>query len=335
MMANAWQCSHNALALLHLGDRAFKRKPLVRGGVAMQEGTMSTEPVINGPRLEGKTVAFTTPSLYAHRLQHLLQQEGATTVWCPSITVESTAQTSQDVHDCLCGSPSSSSPPFTSLFSGIAFTSRAGIRAVAEVLQKNPHLLSQPIADGFFVAALGKDAELLVELDMVGESRKHVTMVVPSVATPQALVEELGDGHGRSILCPVPSVEGLEEPSVVPDFLEALLARGWRPRRLNAYATRWAGEECARPLLPLQNLDALVFTSTAEVEGMLKSLKVLGITTVRRSGTKPIIAAHGPVTAAGAVRLGIQVDVVSKNFHSFYGIIDALYLYWKSPHEPP
>lgn len=204
---------------------------------------------------------------------------------------------------------------------------------MAEVLQKNPHL-SQPIADGFFFAALGKDAELLLELDMVGDIRKHVTMVVPSVATPQALVEELGDGHGRSILCPVPSVEGLEEPSVVPDFLEALLARGWRPTRLNAYATRWVGEECARPLLPLQNLDALVFTSTAEVEGMLKSLKVLGITTVR-SGTKPVIAAHGPVTAAGAARLGIQVDVVSKNFHSFNGIIDALYLYWKSPREHP
>eukprot|EP00250_Pteridium_aquilinum_P027080 c34154_g1_i1 orf=86-985(+) len=285
----------------------------------------------NRLRLEGKTVGFTSPSLYASRLQHLLQQEGAFPRSCPSISVESTPQTRESVRNCLCRRP----PPSSTPFSAIAFTSRTGIRAVAEVLQENlgdgdrNPLASHLFGDGFFVAALGRDAELLQELDIFGESRDHVRVMVPSIATPQAMVEELGDGHGRRILCPVPIVEGLEEPLVVPDFPKALAASGWIPYRLNAYSTKWAGAECASPLLPLQKLDALVFTSTAEVEGLLKSLKAQGITAIGNGG-KPIIAAHGPVTSAGAVRWGVHVNLVSKDFHSFNGIIDALDHYWTS-----
>ncbi|KAI5078143.1 hypothetical protein GOP47_0007967 [Adiantum capillus-veneris] len=282
-----------------------------------------------GLRLEGKRVAFTSPSLYASRLQRLLLQEGAITLSCPSIFVEATPQNREALQNCLCRS---SPLPF----SGIAFTSRAGIKAVAEVLSRlfaeedngNPSA-SRVLEDGFFVSALGRDAELLLELDMFGASRECVRVIVPSIATPQAMVEEIGDGYGRRILCPVPHVEGLEEPPVVPEFLEALAARGWQPYRLDAYSTRWAGAECARPLLPLGKLDALIFTSTAEVEGFLKSLRALGITRIRTAG-KPILAAHGPVTATGAARLGIEINVVSKDFSSFDGIMDELELYWRS-----
>ena len=47
-------------------------------------------------------------------------------------------------------------------------------------------------------------------------------MICPDIATPQALVQELGDGQGRSILCPVPKVMGLREPDVVPSFWQPL-----------------------------------------------------------------------------------------------------------------
>lgn len=282
--------------------------------------------------MAAKTVAFTTPSLYAPRLQFLLQQHGAIPLWCPSIVVETTARTRQDVQDCL-GTLES--------YSGIAFTSRAGIQALAEVLQHRKDLLG-PDGDEFFVAALGRDAELLKELDVFGRN-KRVKMVIPSVASPQALVEELGEGNGKHILCPVPFVENLEEPLVIPDFLQALHCRGWQVKRLNAYITRWAGPDCAKPLLvsgeagssmdsrspTMMNLDALVFTSTAEVEGLLKSLNAMGMPALRK-GAKPVVAAHGPVTAAGAARLGVQVDFVNKNFQSFDGIIDSLDAYWKS-----
>jgi len=37
-----------------------------------------------------------------------------------------------------------------------------------------------------------------------------------------------------------------------------------------------------------------------------------------------VVAAHGPVTANGARRLGVEVDVVSARFSSFHGVVVAL-----------
>lgn len=41
-----------------------------------------------------------------------------------------------------------------------------------------------------------------------------------------------------------------------------------------------------------------------------------------------MVAAHGLITASGAERLGIIIDVVSCRFHNFDGIVDALALRW-------
>lgn len=74
-------------------------------------------------------------------------------------------------------------------------------------------------------------------------------------------------------------------------------------------------------------LDAIVFTSSAEVEGLLKSLREFGWDwrMVRRRWPDLVVAAHGPVTAAGAERLSVDVDVVSGRFESFAGVVDALH----------
>ncbi|KAF5208287.1 hypothetical protein FRX31_002126, partial [Thalictrum thalictroides] len=93
-----------------------------------------------------------------------------------------------------------------------------------------------------------------------------------SIATPLSIVESLG--FGRKVLCPVPVVIGLDEPSVVPNFLEALSLNDWIPVKVSAYETKWAGADCAAPLLErlrMEGLDAIVFTSTAEVQGLVVS----------------------------------------------------------------
>jgi len=152
---------------------------------------------------------------------------------------------------------------------------------------------------------------------------------VPPTATPSALAAALGDGSGRSVLCPVPRVIGVNEPPVVPGFLQELRRGGWVPVRVEAYGTRWAGPGCAEGIVTASEeggLDAVVFTSTAEVEGLLQSLKEfgLGFADLRRRCPRLVVAAHGPVTAAGAQRLGVEVDVVSSRFGSFDGVIDVL-----------
>lgn len=160
--------------------------------------------------------------------------------------------------------------------------------------------------------------------------------MVPQVSTPTGLVESLGLGKGRKVLCPVPLVLGLEEPPVVPKFLDDLAKKGWVAVRVNAYETRWAGPNCAEEVVrrsqEANGLDAIVFTSTGEVEGFLKSLRELGLEweMMRRRCPRIVVAAHGPVTASGAERLGVGVDVVSSKFDSFDGVVDALDYRWKS-----
>ena len=58
-------------------------------------------------------------------------------------------------------------------------------------------------------------------------------------------------------------------------------------------------------------VDVVVFTSTGEVEGMLKSLKAMGLDwedVVKRN--PGMVAVHGPVTATGAESGRVGVDVV-------------------------
>ncbi|KAL6279242.1 hypothetical protein ACE6H2_016123 [Prunus campanulata] len=56
----------------------------------------------------------------------------------------------------------------------------------------------------------------------------------------------------------------------------------------------------------------MVFTSTAEVEGLLKSFKEFGLDweMAKKRCPKMLVAAHGPITAAGAHMLGVRVDLV-------------------------
>ncbi|MED6209361.1 hypothetical protein PIB30_053910 [Stylosanthes scabra] len=145
------------------------------------------------------------------------------------------------------------------------------------------------------------------------------------------LAAALGPGGGRRVLCPVPLVVGLEEPPVVLAFLQELRTFGWAPTRVEAYETRWGGPRCAEAIVKGSEdgrMDALVFTSSAEVEGLLKSLSEFGLSfeEVKRRCPGLFVAAHGPVTAAGAERLGVKVDVVSSKFGSFDGVVDVLYV---------
>ncbi|KAL6993318.1 hypothetical protein U1Q18_043196 [Sarracenia purpurea var. burkii] len=292
-----------------------------------------------------RVIAFTTPENYAARLSRLLQLNRAwQPLWCPTVVVETTSQTKVSLLLHI-----SSSNPSTKLnddesksslddFSAIAFTSRTGILAFSEALVDVERPPLSPSGDIFTIAALGNDSELLDEV-FVGKlckNSRRIKVLVPSVATPAGLVESLGLGGGKRVLCPVPVVVGLEEPPVVPNFLRDLASKGWLPVRVNGYETRWAGPECAEVVARRseegEGLDAMVFTSTGEVEGLLKSLGEYGLDwgMVKKRCPELVVAAHGPVTAAGAERLGVGVDVVSSRFDSFVGVVDALAVRWQS-----
>lgn len=266
-------------------------------------------------------VAFTTPQNYADRLSHLLTLKGYNPLWCPTVQVRPTPD-SLIPH---------LYPPNLEAFSAIAFTSRTAILSHSAAASHFNQPLLSPSGDAFVVAALGKDSELIDHelLSKLCQNPSRVRVLVPPIATPDGMVESLEDGLGRKILCPVPLVVGLTEPPVVRDFLRNLREQGWLPLRASAYETRWAGPESARGLVERAGeLGALVFTSSAEVEGLLKSLRAFGWRDWEEFAMERcpevVVAAHGPVTAAGAERLGVKVDVASTRFDSFEGVVDAL-----------
>lgn len=289
------------------------------------EGVNNNEKVLNRRR-----IALTTPADYAHRLNDILQRRGAEALWCPTIVVEFTDDTRKNVMETIWEDTQS----LLDLYSAIAFTSRAGIAALSQALEEDRGALLTTEGDPFVIGALGRDAQLLKDLRICRENPRVKTLV-PSVATPETLVNELGNGYGRKILCPVPLVLGLDEPPVVPHFLSSLRAMGWDVVRLNAYVTRWAGPDCAQSLLCRGGIDAIVFTSTSEVQGLLKSLHALGMDWKMFRDRHPglLVAAHGPVTASGAHRLGVEIDVVGKEFNSFNGVVDAIALSLRSNSE--
>ncbi|KAJ8499451.1 hypothetical protein OPV22_010003 [Ensete ventricosum] len=261
-------------------------------------------------QLSGRRVAFTTPLTYAGRLAGLLELRGATPLHLPTVVVDTTARNLAALRPYLGAGALDS-------FSALAFTSRNGITAFSLGLADADG--TQSLSDSgelFTIAALGKDAELLQEegfLSKICRNPSRIRVLVPEIASPAGLVESLGAGSGRRILCPVPSVVDLEEPPVVPDFLRELWARGWVPERVPAYETRWTGPLCTEGLVVLDTaLDAMVFTSSAEVEGLMKGLEALGWDwgKVRRRWPKMLVCAHGPVTAKGVESFGVRVDVM-------------------------
>ncbi|WOG86811.1 hypothetical protein DCAR_0206029 [Daucus carota subsp. sativus] len=275
-----------------------------------------------------RLIAFTTPENYATRLSTIIHQKGWTPLWCPTVIIEPTPEPIKHFLSFQSKTP-------LDQFSAIAFTSRTGISSFSQALsQTQSHPLS-PNGDTFIISALGKDSELLDSsfISKLCENPDRVRILIPPVASPRMMVESLREGTGRKILCPVPSVIGLEEPPVVPEFLKDLAEKGWVVVRVNAYETRWAGPHCAEDVVKWgdeNRLDAIVFTSSGEVEGFLKGLKEMGLDwgRLRRRWRRLVVAAHGPVTAAGAERLGVGVDVVSTRFDSFDGVVDALASKW-------
>lgn len=286
-------------------------------------------PIPDQEPLSGRRIAFTTPLTYAGRLTRFLELRGAAPFPVPTVAVEPTPRTLAAVEPYLSGGALDS-------FAALAFTSRTGIAALALALalvDGGPPPLAE-VGESFTVAALGKDAELLHEggfLSRLCRNPSRIKILVPEIASPAGLIAALGDGFGRRVLCPVPTVVDLEEPPVIPNFVGDLKAAGWIPVRVPAYETRWVGPGCAEGLMESKGpLDAIVFTSSAEVEGLMKGLEAAGWDwgKVRRRWPEMLVGAHGPVTAKGVERFGVRVDVVSSRFGSFHGILEALASKW-------
>lgn len=202
-----------------------------------------------------------------------------------------------------------------SAFDWIAFTSRTGIDAVwhrAQQLGISPEMIQYSR-----ICAIGKDADRLRELGIRVD-------LVPLDPSPAGIVAELATVPGietQNILVPAPEVMGVPEPNVMPNFVADLDQLGLAVTQVPAYVTRrldagFYGVEL--DLIRQGMVDAIAFTSTAEISALLQ---MIDAPTIMKQCA---IACFGPYTAANAQQLGLSVDVVATDYSSFSGFAEAI-----------
>ncbi|GMH40178.1 hypothetical protein BSKO_08082 [Bryopsis sp. KO-2023] len=272
--------------------------------------------------LLNRRVLITAPRQYASKLGSYLLDAGARPIWVPAIEVTSLPEQETFELDGI----------LTSLkdFTHLAFTSKNGIHAVMDQLVVKQGGFDQAVkfiqSSKIKLCALGADALVLQSMGLVAD-------VQPKEASTLGLVREFverNEADGAAVLCPVPSVRGgLVEPPIVPRFLAALEASGAEPHRIDAYVTQIGStpEQCIaeKELLSSGDIDAIIFSSTAEAQGLVQLMGSVDIIGQAVENHGVILAAHGPYTAKGAGEvLGMDISCVSKSFSTFEGVVAAL-----------
>ena len=263
--------------------------------------------------LHGKRILVTAPRNYAARLATAIIEQGGLPILLPTIEtcrlenfVELDAALSQ-----------------LETFDWIAFTSRHGIEAFFE--RMNSLKISSSTLKSCQFCAIGKDADRLYDftgrVDLIPDN--------PSPAGILAELSKLADIQGKTVLVPVPQVIGIPEPNVVPNFVAGLQELSMKVTRVPSYLTRCLQKNIYAVELDLirtSQIDAIAFSSTAEVEAFLSMVDSTedsqhsGI----NCGINCAIACFGPYTAANARDLGLTVNIVAKDYSSFTGFAEAI-----------
>ncbi len=200
-------------------------------------------------------------------------------------------------------------------FNYIAFTSRNGINAVISRLKT----LNLPLSclDNCQLIAIGNDAQRLEEMGLK-------VAIIPSEPSPQGIVLELAKIphiHQQTILVPIPKVVDISEPDIIPNFLAALATLDIKITTVDAYQTRCLDADLYAveiDLIQQGKIDIIAFSSTAEIESFLLMVNKTQVP------KKSLIACFGPYTAGNARNLGLTVDIVGKDYHSFRGFVQAI-----------
>ena len=255
--------------------------------------------------LYGRRIVVTAPRTYAARLATQLIEQGGLPLLLPAI--ETCCLEDYVALDAAIA--------ILSDFDWIAFTSRNGIDAFYQRLVS----LNVPLSRlrRCRLCALGKDGERLRSLGLEPD-------LIPADPSPVGAIAALAQMPGieqQTVLVPAPEVRGLPEPNVMPNFIAGLQRLGLTVTRVPAYQTRPLPRELYAVELELiraGKVDAIAFSSTAEVDSFLQMVDV------NSDYLHCPIACFGPYTAANARAAGLDVRIVSEDYSSFTGFAAAI-----------
>ena len=237
--------------------------------------------------LAGRTILVTRPREQSETLVRELERRGARAIVAPTIEVVAvrSAALTRALRDLGAGR-----------FAWLTLTSRQTV-----------DVMSSRIAAGDVrarVAAIGGGTAAAFE-----RWAGRAPDLVPRAFTTAALARAFPRGSGR-VLC--------ARADIAPPGLEAALAaKGWTPRRVDAYRTRMPKRLPleAREALANGEVDAITFTSASTVRGFVGA--------VGRVKGSPRVVSIGPVTSREARAHGLPVHAVARP-HTVEGVIEAL-----------
>jgi len=253
--------------------------------------------------LLNKRVLFTCPRHYAGNLTLYLVERGARPVWMPTIAiypVDDYTEFDQAIQS-------------LSKYDWIGFTSMMGTQAFINRLKQLG--LDASVIKQTKIAAFRPDADPLKQLDIKPD-------LVPGISYPSEMIKEMqsiGPKGGR-VLVPVPVVHGVAEPFVIPEFISELECIGMEVHRIPVYQTLATdeGNQWAKAMLLDGEIDITLFTSSAEIFGLLRTLDgkpdAINRTTV---------AFMGDYTARTGRELGINVDILPEEY-TMKGVVEAI-----------
>ena len=206
----------------------------------------------------------------------------------------------------------------------LAFSSRKAIEAFAIGLKETGAILPTSIQ----MCAIGKDNEFLKE-------SLHVEPAfISSEPSPRGIVKHLqgiAETKGRRIAVLTPQVIGMEEPSIVPNFITGLEEIGMHPVRITAYQTKAASKETIKETSKkiLNNeFDAVIFTSGTEIKVFLELIpENMSVDTFLQDLT---VICYGPYTASCAKKYGVKVNFTSQAFGSFQELVEQISFYYNN-----
>lgn len=273
--------------------------------------------------LEHRRVLVTAPIQYATRILPRLIEKHARPIHAPLISTKPLSERlSFDLEDAILR---------LSEYDIVAFTSRTGIKCFAEKVRNLCETDEQASlmlrASGVRLAALGADGGAVREYLHVAPD------ILPPDPSPFGLVDFLArdpELKGSRILCPIPKVVNLPEPPVVPTFLRDLEEAGFEVKSVAAYVTSPLERlqvEVEVQLLHDGHIDAVLIASQGEAYALHRMLSETERSTLVEQVNRGqlLFAAHGPYTASGITEVfGVQDIVLSENWASFQGVVDAL-----------
>ena len=246
--------------------------------------------------LKGKIILVTAPSNYSHRFANLIEEAGATTILFP--TVETILNPNTKAIDSIW--------QHADKIDWLVLPSR---KAMDAFFDKKDSSVLHTISKLRF-CAIGND------INYLKEKYNIIAALDPKESGPNGIVEELSKSQNiqnQNIVVVAPLVIGVKEPNVIPNFIKNLKGLKANVTKAEGYITHLSDSlNYLKEIELLKNgkIDIIAFTSTAEIEALIKltSLELVD---------EQIVACFGPYTGNNAIKFGLHPEYIGQKYSSF------------------